>query len=384
VGFPRVAKTDDKGRFTASDLYPGDALLSIRPAASGSDRFRTEFSNEDSKTVDQEPGAGYWPGGPELDSATPVKLIPGASIDMGIWKLRKIPLYRVHVSISSANCDPDDTILVRPYSLAVRQTSTEGGGTVACGKDFLLTHYPPGKYWIDLSVNRQPRTASATLPFEVRDSNLDLKVELQAGVDLQGRIVAAEGSAFPSVDKVTLSLAPLAGFNEAQSARPNPQGQFRFVNVAFGLKKFGNWPLGSGFYVKEVRFNGSPVTANIFNWNGAGALEIVVDDKPAVISGTVSDRDKPVSSPDVVLVKWPAYAEDIFQSVRHSAGDGDGKFRFPGLAPGEYRIFALSEETQDRLNDPHVLERLMQTAEKITVERGGVQNLSLKLSDPSR
>jgi len=56
------------------------------------------------------------------------------------------------------------------------------------------------------------------------------------------------------------------------------------------------------------------------------------------------------------------------------------------LPPGEYRILAVQSAPlpDGQQIGPPMLTRLWSAAEKVTLERGGSQSVSLKLSDPLR
>jgi hypothetical protein len=96
------------------------------------------------------------------------------------------------------------------------------------------------------------------------------------------------------------------------------------------------------YHVKEIRFSGIAVAENAITMNqdAAGSLlEIVIDDKPGMISGTVTEGDKPVRQPIVLAIKWS------IASAGRGCGrksDDRGNFQIAGLAPGEYRVSAIS------------------------------------------
>ena len=103
-----------------------------------------------------------------------------------------------------------------------------------------------------------------------------------------------------------------------------------------------------------------------------------------VASAVVQEGDKPVYQPYVVAARWPLSSDMLTSSVHKLEGGADGKFTIGGLSPGEYRIFAVSRAASDKLSDPSVLQRLLMSAEKVTLDRGGIQNVELKPADPSR
>src|SRR6185295_8560639 len=132
--------------------------------------------------------------------------------------------------------------------------------------------------------------------------------------------------------------------DDASPLSPDSEGQFHFVNRPIARSRITVSGLPANFVVKEIRYNGSTLTDNIVALNGNAlvqSLEILVDDKPALLSGNVVDGDKPAGRAHVVLLKWPVSSEDVFLSAKTTEADERGKFQFAGLAPGEYRILAL-------------------------------------------
>ena len=88
--------------------------------------------------------------------------------------------------------------------------------------------------------------------------------------------------------------------------------------------------------------------------------------KPAALTGSVVDHDRPVDRPFVVLARWPL----ALRSTPGAMGDEDGKFQFAGLAPGLYRIVAIPSVSKDRLERPNVLEQLLANAKEVTLGPG--------------
>jgi hypothetical protein len=138
------------------------------------------------------------------------------------------------------------------------------------------------------------------------------------------------------------------------------------------------------FYVKEIRYNGVPAPGGIITPSADGRLDIVIDDQPATITGSVTDGVKPGSRASVLVVQWPAPPGDNNQGIVSATSSGeDGRFQIPGIAPGEYRIVAIATEA-GRFVDFGNVARFLGSAEKVTLERGGSQNVSLNLIDPTR
>jgi protocatechuate 3,4-dioxygenase beta subunit len=379
------AVTDNEGQFVFSGLLPGNFVVETLPRTLGNDRVMTQFSEADQNTVDEDFERTFWPGGRDLDSAAPISISGGQSLSAGTIKARKVPYYRVHAVFLPTNCTAADKVMMqfRSASLGGDIVSSE----VPCGKDFLIRGVEPGSYRLQLATQRTLETRTqGVVSVEVTNKNLDAAVSLDPGVDLDGRIIFPEGVPQTAFGRLLVSVQPDETiFASGRPLSPDEHGRFRVPNAPWSRMTVSLINLSTSFYVREIRYNGNPVSGNAFNVTSNASsqtVEIVIDDKPALVSGVVAKDDQPLSKPYVVLAKWPFTAEDLFESVKHTTGGDDGSFRFAGLAPGEYRIVAVPPETKDKLDEPGVLERLFAGAAKITLDRGDFQNVPLKPTDP--
>ena len=310
-------------------------------------------------------------------------------MSVGTVRVKKANFYRIHVSIPASTCTPGQKIQFNTEMVQFQQSVT---GEVPCDKDFLLRYFQPGSYQLYLlSPPGAEHRMRAVLPFEVVDRNLDMKVPLLRGPDINGRIVVPDGVKGPSPAAIRLSMrtfgGPLQFADEGQPVTPAADGSFRFAEVPLSRQRITVTGLGANSYVREIRYNGLPLTDNVFATDGGSpvqSLDIVIDDKPATVTGAVTDNDKPVGKPYVVLVRWPTTPEHVFVSSKRSTGDDNGQFRFAGLAPGDYRVLAVSQTTMQKLDEPNVLFRLLGGADTLTLDRGASQNLSVKLIDATR
>jgi hypothetical protein len=380
TGQPALANTDNDGRFVVQDLDPGRYLVVTKPQMRG----LTRFSDAEHETRDYE--LSYWPGGHGLDSAAPVTLISGGSTDVGVLKLRKAPLYRVHVAISDSNCPADENVKASVFAIDNQAAEIYGSSEGACGEELVLWNLRPGSYGLVLTHGQEPDRSMASQTFDVGSKDLSLKASLTRVTNVEGHLVAADGAG-----KIPFAKLKIMAVGASQLQGPvtvDSDGRFELVSRS-PLEKVLIWlmaPDGVGDYVKEIRLNGRVVTDKPIALDGsAGAqsLEIVVDDQPATITGVVSDGDHPASKPYVFMAKWPMPAELADPRPQGTDGDDDGQFRFTGLVPGEYRAVAVTQSNRDMLDEPGVLQRLLTGTENITLSRGGVQAITLKLVDPS-
>jgi hypothetical protein len=204
------------------------------------------------------------------------------------------------------------------------------------------------------------------------------------GADISGRLVPAEGVTAPP-GKTMISVTPVVGQTfQGQTAAVDPAGKFLIRALPSSRHRVSVNGLNGKFYVKEIRYNNLAVAdGTITPIAGAPAqLDIVIDDHAATISGTVAERDKVTGRVMAVAVKWPVIAEGLsLLTLSASApADDQGRFQIGGLAPGEYRVLALTGDMLIRVNGDS--NGLVIGAEKVTLERGGSQSVSLKIVEP--
>jgi hypothetical protein len=385
VGLGVRAVTDDDGQFVFTGILPGNYLVETLPRKLGSRGVQTEFSVQDLKIVDQDYERSYWPGGTDAQRASPIPVSSGASVNVGTLKPGMASYYRIHAIFPPGNCRAGETAQV-VFAHVPPQGIESQTGQVACGQDFLIRNVQPGSYRLTLYSGRVLETRTqGSEPIEVTDRNLDVTVSLARGLDLDGRIIAADGAGQPPLDKIAIFVQPLDfALSSGPPVHADEQGAFHIVNAALGRQVISLVNLGN-FYIKEVRYNGLPVGEGRFVVDGSpGRLEVVVDDKPGAIGGAVEDDGNALSKPYVVLTSWPMSSDGMFSSLKSMTGDENGKFRFGGLSPGDYRVLAVPSGSKQRLDEPGVLDRLLSGAESVTVGSGGSQDLRLRAVDASR
>jgi hypothetical protein len=141
----------------------------------------------------------------------------------------------------------------------------------------------------------------------------------------------------------------------------------------------------AGPYIKEIRYNGTPMRGSILPINTGSTthkLEIIMDDKYGSLAGSVTDGSRAVAAAQVMIVNESARVEDLAAlSPSFASTTGNGTFPAIRLAPGDYRAIAFPSAQQTKIHEAGVLERLLSTAQRITVAPGGTQTATLRLSE---
>jgi hypothetical protein len=388
AGGPNKGNTGADGSFLVSNLDTGDYVADIGFQTEEKKRVMTEFTEKDLETVDRDFDHTYWPGGHGLEIAVPLTIASGLTEDVGVIRVRKVPYYRVHVRvIPTSKCEADDTVTV------YQQTRDSQSGThiwdlanAPCGKDLLVTGFLPGSH--RLIFGRRPASSAgremASVPFVITDKNIEITAALDPGIVVDGSFVVAEGAKLPDLTNTRIQLDSPDTFASADRppVGPSADGRFLMAGVPAFPARVEVWRIKAGYYVKEIRYNGTAAghLIPLEQSSLTHSLTIILDDKPAAIGGAVMDGDKPVNTPFVVLKKWPPSAGLGFGiGALTATGDNKGKFQFSNVPPGEYRMVALRSIEEYIYRVPDVLERAMAAASKIELGPKGFQNATLEL-----
>jgi hypothetical protein len=340
-------------------------------------------------TVDLDYEQIYWPGGATLDTVLPIRVDSGAVINAGTIVLRRIPYYRLRVLLPAATCAPGDRLSV---GVAEGPWKYTGLGLIPCDEDFWVRGFAPGAYKLEIVTEGRSRGSRVrgAAAFDIQKENRSAQIALVRGVDVDGQVTTVEGAWKMPLDTMKIFIDPVeAGlYADEGPVSPDESGKFKIVNAMPAEHRLKISGVPSSHYVKEVRYNGIALRGNMRRLKlvlepsaVSHSLEIVVDDKPATITGSVTDRDRAVAEPSVVLVPWPLSSAEAAWPVLKAAGDEDGKFKLTGLAPGEYRIVAVSPAMQEKLSEPGALQRLLVSAKAVELGPGALHTVPIELTE---
>jgi hypothetical protein len=381
AGWPAAgsATTDEKGEFAIADLPPGDYEVEIRPQIDQDKRILPKFSEKDVQAVDRDFERTYWPGGHGKDAAIPVTVASGAAVYAGQLPVRKVAYYRVHVRIPPSDCKGGAKMYIAEAIGSMVHALSQ---TPPCDKDILVTGFSAGTYALRFGVGG----LSASVPFSIVDKNVDITAFLTAGFPVEGAFVPADGAKPPDFTKLRVALRATGagGLSSGPPVTADTDGKFRVENVQPLSQVAMISGIGAGNYVKEIRYNGRLLSADIVPLDDGAVthtLTIVVDDKPATIAGSVVSRDEPVNRPVVIARKWPLTGGMGLSGWAGAQGDETGKFQIAGLAPGEYRVIALRTLSRDMNSGTAALERALATGQKVEVGQNGLQNVTVEVTE---
>jgi hypothetical protein len=346
--------------------------------------------------------AVYYPGRLDVAEALPVDVRPNQEIpglDMVVPRVRGAKVYGratnsagQWVGVLMASTHPANLA-----SIDVRFGSRVGDG------DFEIHNVPPGSYLLQAAwaANGNPVGAAefATLRVTVTSGDLGPLTLTTAPTSIMTGRVTFEGDA-SALDPNDFTITALRVDRQAwpafrmlvQDADIESDWTFTVVGLAspsrFTLTRApaGWWLTSVG--IGTVNAAEDPVPFGSKD-DSRDDVTIVLSSHGAAIAGrVVDDRRGNVDASHVVVFsadprRWFTGSRD----VRTVAADSDGRFAVSSLAPGDYYVTALeADETDPRaedVQDPDALNRLAQSAERISLSEGQQRAMELRLR-PSR
>jgi hypothetical protein len=155
-------------------------------------------------------------------------------------------------------------------------------------------------------------------------------------------------------------------------------------NVELGDFRVSLGGLAAGSYVKSIRRGQADVLRDGLHIAGPATptddpLEIFIGANAGILTGRVlNDAGAPAPNVTVALVPNPQRRSrlDLYQSV---STDANGAFRFQGIVPDEYKLFAWEEIIAGAWVDSDVLAPYENRGHVVTVGHGSNAPQELKM-----
>ena len=365
--------TNDIGEFRLSGLAPGEFYI----ATTERDARMNEFSDEPFGY-----GTTLYPGVSTLPAAQPVRVTVGQ------------PLTGVAIPVAASRTAAIAGAVVDESGRAItaqRITVTDGpniaglggvvGGAVtdAMGA-FRIASVRPGVYLL-LANNQQK---SGDVQVEVREADVSgVTIVVGGGGTLNGRVTTPAGPPGPKAGLIQLcALATGTSRCASGSPRVGPDGSFTWPGVR-GARLVRANGMPEGWWLKAVLQGDRDITdvpLSITHGEVVGDLQVVFDDKPTMLSGSVTDSSgAPVSDYTVVVfssdeARWSP--ESRF--IASERPDQTGRVRITGLPSGDYLMAAVEWVEEGEWLDPRFLQRLRPLASKVGLEAGQTLAVPLK------
>jgi hypothetical protein len=345
---------------------------------------------ESGEIVEEIVGPVYYPGTPEISRAKAIPLRVGESVEginFSIASSTSVGRKVRGMVINGTTGAPAGGALVRLIPKEPPgQTLTIPAATAGADGTFEVPGVLPIAYSVIVNVTAAPApgtgiqgqqsqpNAYAVIDAGKSDVN-GLKLIAAPGVDVPWRASFDEGVDDAAISRLRITLVrdpdiigprPINGVISAgwtgipdgfvtPQSQPLPSGGFVLRNVAFGDYRVSVAGLPAGAYLKSIRLANRDVLRDGLSILGAieNPLEIILGKTGGQLSGRVVNRSKePERNVPVVLVPANRTRKDLYQK---KTTDLNGRFRFDGIMPGQYKVFAWEDVLNGAWHDMEFL-----------------------------
>jgi hypothetical protein len=382
--------TNSNGNYELSDLSAGMYYIRVVPRNSDSttrvllsepaelDRplKRTSFN------VEQEGyPLTYFPSSTGVDSARPVMVESGDARDDVDVTVVKVRAGRVRGSITHyATNAPLTSGQVVLHRLGSSLRSNWTRITDVNDGQFDIRGVLPGSYtvWVKATENGARLWSRRRVEID-QGKTLQMQIKAAPAPAISGRIALQgwPGSTEPDFTRLSMylvpdDLSPIDGTLSrteftvgAVAATVSREGEFTLkdvppwkyrIIVASGSTASANVPGGLGpWYVKSIRNDNTDVAGDGFEVNDVftGSLDLLLASDSGGIDGRVlNDNRQDAARAVVALVPDARRRADLYFTATASS---TGRFRFQGVPPGSYKLFALQNAPVGAWLDPEFL-----------------------------
>jgi beta-lactamase regulating signal transducer with metallopeptidase domain len=333
----------------------------------------------------------YFPGTTDFPTASRVDLRPGDALGGVNFAVTsgQVRAHHVRGRVADANGSPVTTGNVVAIPRALHPNTTIPSATVDASGRFDIAGVSPGPYYI---VGGNPL---GIVPVDVAAADLEnIVVTSSLGVELNGRVVI-EGKAALDSDPDIMRLqgncgggagaarclpirfnlvaepallgfppdmpAGMPGMSNAAPGIPSgvvqADGAFTLRNLTLRDYRLSFTGLPPDWYIKSARLGATDPIASLVSFPAKPSeqLEVRIGTNGGRLEGRiVAATGQPVPSATVALVPEPSRRNrrDLYRSA---VTDDAGMFRFQGIAPGDYKVFAWEEVEPSSWLDPEIV-----------------------------
>jgi hypothetical protein len=134
-----------------------------------------------------------------------------------------------------------------------------------------------------------------------------------------------------------------------------------------------------GTYLKSVRFAGHDITPDDLDLTAGigGPMELVFSRNAASVAGLVRDKDGN-PAPFAMVALWPVSRSEL---PKASNADGNGRFQWANLPPGDYRVLAWDTVNPSLLQNPDFLAAFTSTAKRVSLQVAANVSVDVTMND---
>ncbi len=372
-----MTESDEDGRFRFANLMPGTYYL-----AAGPGRFGAPLLASGGAPKMGYPSV-YYAGVPDLSSASPIQLSTGQQAEAD-FSLSAAPVYQLAGTV--AGCPPDQGAGVQLLNLSGDDLGLTSRFNMETGV-FRAESVPAGSYIVKAFCQAGNQSLRGETRVNVAGDMGDLHVAVAPAISIpvvvrmESRNASGQSGSGWATEMPPISVRLLAADGSGSEFFSNmvqqSPGHFSVLlqNVDPGrytveLIPRGTWYVQSATYAQtNLLYDDVSVTPG-----SQGSLDITLRDDSASLSGSVRVTDG-VETP----VKILGVLQPVPKSGPKLVWANSSSFDLPGLAPGEYLVFAFDRVEGLEYGNPEVLQAYASQAAHVTLAPGQKAQVTLDL-----
>ena len=365
---PYQIVSDDRGAFRLFGMAPGRYVVCANPQGIIS-RGGDESGERYMKTC-----------APSAASEAEGQVVELSTGDFGEVEIRMARgrAYKITGSAMDSQGKPVNQVsIVRADGNGFTSSGSQSDGN---GR-FTFSGLVPGDYTVVAQVGSMGMAPAATaaerevgsVPVRVDGADVEnIVVVTGKGVTATGRVVF-EGTAPPAAKGLRVSVRTPPGaatmmFGPPPNAELAPDLTFT-LNGLFGAYAVGVNGLPAGSILKSVSLAGEDVTDRAIQFHGRERLEVVLSNRPAVLTGrVVTGQGETAADYRVLLFSADRERWNVVAGAPSAPVKADGAFKISQVRPGEYFVALVrAEDTPPPMNAAAEYEKLAKTAQRVTL-----------------
>lgn len=372
------AVTDDEGSFRLAELKPGRYYVSFPSTNNGG--WSTTYQLSPKRPVEEGYGPQYYPGVPDLESATAIEIRAGAQVHI-TQTLGRQRLFEVSGVVRGADPESGFNLWLMNSTGDTVQRSVRMNPKTG---QFQIPGIPAGSYLLHATANQRPLTnvanglgiaeqdppppLMATLPLHVQGDVSGVVVVLGSGisVDVQMRDEVADNSGTNNLHQVSLQMTSQE-FSPSSSGimiPPHPgdrRARTRFEGLAPGTYAVSVWPNGP-WYVSSMRCGNVDLLREDLTIPPGTApppIEVTLRNDGAQLTVKTTEKGQPTVAGVVLFSQeYPRRSQFFGSSYAFSVSN---------LPPGKYYVIAMMGAENLEFRNPTVMERYLAHATEVTL-----------------
>jgi len=363
--------SNERGEFRIFGLAPGQYYLRVLEMERRETAIEcTSLCAPEEELRGPRPPMGfatvYYPSAPDFARATPLEVVSGGELRNIEIRLHPQSIYSIRATAPGAHGGIT-------WELRSRGESTRSDFSTGADSDnFQFNDLLPGSYVVS-ATSQDPEHPNqsfyARQVVEILDHDVDGVTLLLAPMKTVTGTVKAEGPLAVRFSGMSVELDPDSPGAPSATARVNADGAFtaEVLPEPYTLVR----PSIATAYIKSVKMGDRELAGpNIDFARLDGPLTIVLGADAGRVEGTAAMGAKITLIPSGAGANWPGRLKMV-------NADENGKFAFPVVAPGEYKLFAWQDADSGAPFDPEFRKPYDSQGVNVKVEPNGRSSVQL-------